>query len=98
MTTPSQHHDSNSAELAGPDVFSAEPERRAVEVAFLVRMVEAAGLAGASILKKAQASSFGADFAAMQSPVFENAARILERSVAHDAGFGRFRDKSKDGQ
>lgn len=82
-------------ESLSADVFSQDPQRRAVELALLHRCVEAAETQGAAVLASANEApsghlEFERDLARMQSPVFRWLARALEKTVAHDVGFGRF--------
>lgn len=85
----------DSPESASPtDVLSVEPIQRAVELAFLRRITDAAEATGKAILSnaaQAEGDTVGANLARMQDPAFNRLARALEQSVPEDTGFGRFR-------
>ncbi|OWQ89377.1 hypothetical protein CDN98_02215 [Roseateles terrae] len=79
-----------------PDPLSAEPGKRSVELAFLSRLMDAAKTAGSAVLKRADRapSSVATSLEHMQNPVFQQAARAMERSMPVNTGFGRFRDEN----
>lgn len=98
MTTTAATHSRQAPGSPGHDVadpLSAEPEKRAVELAFLHRLNQAAGAAAANVLGTTAAGrdAFAQDLAFVRSPVFARMARILEKSVAWDADFGTFRGR-----
>lgn len=78
-----------------PYVFSPEPDRRAVEEAFVVRFMAAAASSTARVLERADhprhEATLDDDLKRMRHPVFARMARIFEQSVPTDADFGPFR-------
>lgn len=78
-----------------PDVFSTDPEKRTIELAFLRRLTSVATSAAAETLAaamKPSPASFAEDLAYVRSPMFAKMARALEESVSQDADFGPFRE------
>lgn len=92
-TTTDTHLD--PAESARPaDLLSVDPAQRAVEIAFLRRVTDAAKVTGTAILDKAahdEGDTVAKNLARMQNPVFKRLARALEQSIPDGTGFGRFR-------
>ena len=81
-------------------VFSNEPALKAIEVAFLERVLARFHNDAAISMDAPNAQpqtfkhpepSVQADFVRHQSPVFATIARALEASASTPAGFGRFR-------
>ncbi len=92
------HSDRDDVTDTGSDLFSIEPTRKAVEVAFVLRLVESLGRTGSSLLAathSAQAGTFSrgavdAELASMQHPIFKLMARSIERGIPERGGFGKF--------
>ena len=70
------------------DIFSADAERKTIEVAFMQRLVSALQ---AMRERGAPAVTVGQNLRLMQSGVFAAIARELEAGVPAERGFGRFR-------
>lgn len=78
------------------DVLSTDAELRAIELAFLQRLLTEAEHSGAEVLLKggcSQEASVDTALAKMQSATFEVLAQELERAEPAKEGFGRFREK-----
>ena len=77
-------------------LFSADGELRAIELAFLQRLLTALEHPCAEVLQKGRSSqeaSVTAKLEKMQSQVFKILAQELERAVPAKKGFERFRGK-----
>lgn len=86
----------SSTELPGTpaEVLSTDPHLRAIELAFLRRLLSSVQLVNAKDLQDGDSShesTAGAALARMQSLTFKLIARELERDVPAGLGFGRFR-------
>jgi hypothetical protein len=74
------------------DVFSCDPEKRAIQMDFLQRLLTARD----SPLRKhlnVSSDSFAANLAAMNHPLFVWLAKKLDQTLPVNADFGRFRDE-----
>lgn len=85
--------------LGQGDVLSEDPKRRTVELALLRRVADRARGTAAAVLERADQANvrasdeFDADFARLQSPVYEQLARAAAQSLTGNLGFRRFREK-----
>ena len=81
------------------DVLSEDPQLRSVELALLRRVADMARDTAAAVLDQGDhangsvSGQFDADFARLQSPVYQQLARAAGQSLTGNLGFRRFRVK-----
>lgn len=79
------------------NLLSKEPEKQSIELSFLQRFLQTNKVETARALAMAARVSpeqrFSATFARMQSPIFNEIAKVMERSVPETSGFGRFKGR-----
>jgi hypothetical protein len=92
---PSRSHEDATEGTA--DIFSSDPEHRAIELAFVKRIMETVS-PGTDLLgternhsdRWSESGVFEDDYARMQSPVFAKIARIAEQFLPERLSFRRF--------
>jgi hypothetical protein len=86
------------ASVNGSDVFSSDPERRAIEVAFLRRIVASIEDVQPSVSQTSD--PFQADveksLVKMQHPVFALLAELIETDMPENQGFSRTRPRESE--